>query len=397
VWTVDREEEEDTMGLKAKGSKVDCIPSKEEVEEHLRSGHVPYRSWCKHCIYGRGEDKAHHRGIGEEGGIPVISMDYCYLYENMAERKERKKEESEGKFREIMEMPIVVIKDRKSKQVMAELVPRKGVEKFAIERGHRIIDGLGYGEVVLKSDQEPSIMALKREIKERLRGTVKTEESPVGEHQSNGEIENAVGRVQGQYRSIKHWLEARIGEKIKGDSSIVAWMVRHSGNVINRYQVGFDGETAVKRGRGRDFKRDVAEFGEYVMYLRLESEGKDKGESRWGEGVFLGPKEESAEVIIGIDRGVVKARTFRRFGSEEERWRKEKVLELKGVPWELIPGDGRGDQNIGIDVGEQCTGRRAGRSRKKEKTRKLGRGESTYQKGMFRSMGCRQHVWDARM
>ena len=41
---------------------------------------------------------------------------------------------------------------------------------------------------------------------------MKTEESPVGEHQSNGEIENAVGRVQGQYRSIKHGLEARIGE-----------------------------------------------------------------------------------------------------------------------------------------------------------------------------------------
>jgi hypothetical protein len=132
VWTVDEEEEENTVGTKAKGSKVDCRPSKEEVEEHLRSGHVPYRSWCKHCIYGRGEDKAHYRGTGEEGGIPVISMDYCSLYENMAERRERKKEESEAKFRGIMEMPIVVIKDRKSKQVMAELVPRKGVEKFAI-------------------------------------------------------------------------------------------------------------------------------------------------------------------------------------------------------------------------------------------------------------------------
>ena len=26
------------------------------------------------------------------------------------------------------------------------------------------------------------------------------EESPVGEHQSNGEVENAVGRIQGQIR-----------------------------------------------------------------------------------------------------------------------------------------------------------------------------------------------------
>ena len=86
--------------------------------------------------------------------------------------------------------------------------------------------------------------------------------------------------------------------------------------------------------------------------MKLESEGKDKGESRWGEGVFLGVKEESGEIIIGIGKGVVKARTFRRFGSEEERWRMEKVVEMKGTPWELIPGDGRGSQEMGIAVGE---------------------------------------------
>jgi hypothetical protein len=45
----------------------------------------------------------------------------------------------------------------------------------------------------LKSDQQPSIVALKREIKERMRGTVKTEESPVGEHQSNGEVKMQLG------------------------------------------------------------------------------------------------------------------------------------------------------------------------------------------------------------
>ena len=188
----------------------------------MRSGHVPYRSWCKHCIHGRGTDSAHSRNGGEEGDIPIVSMDYCYLYESANERKERKKEEAEGRHREIMEMPVLVIKDRKSKQVMAELVPRKGVEKFAVERGFRIVDGLGYGEVIMKSDQEPSIMALKREIKERMRGTVKTDESPVGEHQSNGEIEKAVWGIQGQYRTIKHGLEARVGEKIKGYSNIVA-------------------------------------------------------------------------------------------------------------------------------------------------------------------------------
>ena len=71
-------------------------------------------------------------------------------------------------------------------------------------------------------------------------------------------------------------------------------------------------------------------FGEYVMYLKLESEGKDKGERRWSEGVFLGVKEESGEIIVGIEKGVVQARTFKRFGSEEERWEKGKGVEFKG-------------------------------------------------------------------
>ena len=37
------------------------------------------------------------------------------------------------------------------------------------------------------------------------------EESPVGEHQSNGEVENDIRRIQGQVRSMKDGLETRIG------------------------------------------------------------------------------------------------------------------------------------------------------------------------------------------
>ena len=99
-------------------------------------------------------------------------------------------------------------------------------------------------------------------------------------------------------------------------------------------------------GRGMKKKEDVdVENKIKVEKSKIENkekkiEGKDKGDSRWGEGVFLGVKEESGEVIIGVEKGVVNARTFRRFGSEEERWRKEKVLGMKGTPWEPMPGRG---------------------------------------------------------
>ncbi len=41
---------------------------------------------------------------------------------------------------------------------------------------------------------------------------------------------------------------------------------------------------------------------------------------------------------MGTSKGVVKARAFRRKCSERERWSKEEVKSVGGVPWEAIPG-----------------------------------------------------------
>ena len=58
------------------------------------------------------------------------------------------------------------------------------------------IRNLGYKRLILKSDQERSIKALKDAVKERMMDIeLVLEESPVGEHQSNGEVENAVKRM----------------------------------------------------------------------------------------------------------------------------------------------------------------------------------------------------------
>ncbi len=78
--------------------------------------------------------------------------------------------------------------------------------------------------MILKSDQEPSTMALKRFIKERLKDKVMMEESPVGEHQANGSVENAVRRVQGMCRTAKHTLEARCGMKTGGYHCVAPWV-----------------------------------------------------------------------------------------------------------------------------------------------------------------------------
>ena len=45
----------------------------------------------------------------------------------------------------------------------------------------------------------------------------------------------------------------------------------------------------------------MVEFGECVWYFRLKSAGKDKMNTRWGSGVWLGIREESNEVFVGMD------------------------------------------------------------------------------------------------
>ena len=177
------------------------------------------------------------------------------------------------------------------------------------------------------------------------------EESAVGEHQANGEVENAIQRTQGHFRTVRLALEARYKRRIRGDHHVLPWMLRYVIGMMNRVQVGRDGWTSYRRLKGKEFKRDGAEFGECVMYMVLESEGRDKGESRWREGVFLGFREESGEVFMGTKEGVVKARTMRRFGTEAARWNVETFGAFVGVPWEPVPG--RGEVEVEPQIREE--------------------------------------------
>ena len=53
--------------------------------------------------------------------------------------------------------------------------------------------------------------------------------------------------------------------------------------------------------------------------------------------MFVGIVVESTEMIIATEKGVVKARSFRR-KVDGERWNKEHLSQVKAVPWEPTPG-----------------------------------------------------------
>ena len=55
------------------------LPTEAEVREHNLI-HVPYRSWCVHCVRGRGQSAEHRRQESRpEGAVPELRLDYSAM------------------------------------------------------------------------------------------------------------------------------------------------------------------------------------------------------------------------------------------------------------------------------------------------------------------------------
>ena len=61
-------------------------PTERQVEEHRRT-HLPYRSWCRWCVLGRGRGLQHRARLGSI--VPIVGIDYFFLTSNGMSVKEK--------------------------------------------------------------------------------------------------------------------------------------------------------------------------------------------------------------------------------------------------------------------------------------------------------------------
>ena len=54
---------------------VPAKPTQAEQDEHYATGHAAYRSWCEHCVKGRGRASPH--AVVSEGELPKVGVDYA--------------------------------------------------------------------------------------------------------------------------------------------------------------------------------------------------------------------------------------------------------------------------------------------------------------------------------
>ena len=326
---IEKEEEE---GREPKTMRMPKQVSKEERDAH-EATHMPFRSWCRHCVRGRARNMQHTKEKAEvenKNKVPRVSMDYFFMSE-----EDRKASTN----------PLFIMIDEETKDRYARAVGKKGVtdmdwlvKDIVAELrawGHQGGEG---GVMIMKSDNENSIVAVREAAGKFLGGRVIPEAPAKGESKSNGEIEEAGKTVREFAVVLKDMIEHKANIKIEQDDIIVPWMVRWSAMMISRYMVGKDGKTGYERRRGRRCKIPVVPFGETVWYkqVRENKDRKDKFNSEWEEGVWLGHARNSNEAVIGLSDGVVRAYAIKR-QDEGNRWQPEKIKGIRGTPSQPDP------------------------------------------------------------
>ena len=335
------EEETEEEGLKPTPVWQPIQPTKREIQEHELT-HIPYRSWCIHCVKARGRSDQHRANTREEdeeketGTVTTWSMDYCFITEEAETEEERPGDDDRIKD------TIMVCHDRRTGGVQAYLVNCKGNgDPWIADRITKDMENYGYGaaDVRVKCDQEPAIVDVQRAVIEKRKGarTIPVN-SPVGDSMSNGRVENAIRRFQGMLRAIKHDLEGHLGVKIGRNHPLFPWMIQWAGDVITRYGLNNAGRTPTREIRGKESAKPIVKFGERILYmpLKLSSHPVGKVDDRFLDGIFVGMRMRSDEILVATEHGVVKTRTIRR-RPEEEQWDRDFAGRVKGSPRQPDP------------------------------------------------------------
>ena len=201
----DKEEpSEESRAVRGRQQRI-ITPTLAEREKHERT-HIPYRNWCRHCVAARASNPA-HRGrrfataVEEDKDMKLVSYDYCFMRDQPGSQSAK----------------ILVSKDRATRMVSAHVVPVKGeVIVWVLQQCARDLERLGhYGQINLKSDQEPAIVHVLREIA-NFRGSRGTllEHSPVADSQLNGFIERGIRSVVEMTRVILLDLSCKVGDLV---------------------------------------------------------------------------------------------------------------------------------------------------------------------------------------
>ena len=128
--SIQEESGEDVADLKHANSPPQQTP--DAIERH-RVDHIPYRSWCKQCILGRGVGTP-HTTVSAESARPILGMDYLFMTKDGLKRRDELAEELNEEGDEAVNearaagqlVKCLLVRCFKTKALFAHVIPRKG-------------------------------------------------------------------------------------------------------------------------------------------------------------------------------------------------------------------------------------------------------------------------------
>ena len=191
---------------------------------------------------------------------PVVALDYAFITKDGRDVDAGGQEVATHDV-----MTVLVVREDRFKSYAATAAQRKGVTDNAVSYVVGFVRCLGYRRFVLQSDNEPAILALKKDIRKKLDAEIVERESPPYDHQGNGFIEVGVREIKRQRRALVLALESRLGV-IPMTHPLMMWVPRHAAALLNRYRRGEDGFTSEERRTGRAWRKPAIQFGERVQF-----------------------------------------------------------------------------------------------------------------------------------
>ena len=126
--------------------------------------HIPFRSWCPHCVQGRGLGEKRGRRVGRQHEIPRVGIEYWY----MTSKGLMKRDGLQGREGTLTDNQVeegrvggdivkcLIVKCHDSKCVFAHAIPRKGGDEDHYVAGKITSDvaWMGHVRLLLKSDND---------------------------------------------------------------------------------------------------------------------------------------------------------------------------------------------------------------------------------------------------
>ena len=104
--------------------------------------------------------------------------------------------------------------------------------------------GGGSNALILKSDGERPIVAVREALARCHGGREAPEMQPRGEHQPNGAVEEAGRTARDHARVLKIHLQSRLGRReVESDEPVMPWLIRWAAMALSLFRKGKDNKT----------------------------------------------------------------------------------------------------------------------------------------------------------